>query len=139
MLQPCSAMQPCPRCRYLRSLSWTKINQHLLPGPTLGASLVGVLLRFREHPIAVSGDIKEIFHQIHFLPEDRLLLRFLLRGLKVDEPPRVFSGRSCPSAQPVAPVVLRMRSSAMWLNTASLKTPCGSLSNIAFMSITANS
>ncbi|XP_029972685.1 uncharacterized protein LOC115406662 isoform X2 [Salarias fasciatus] len=28
------------------------LNQYLLPGPTLGSSLVGVLLRFRERPIA---------------------------------------------------------------------------------------
>ena len=29
------------------------LNEHLLPGPTLGSSLLGVLLRFREYPIAV--------------------------------------------------------------------------------------
>lgn len=72
------------------------LNQYLLPGPTLGASLVGVLLRFREHPIAVRGDIKGMFHQIHLLPEDRPLLRFLWHDLKVDEPPRVFEWQVLP-------------------------------------------
>ncbi|KAL7855838.1 hypothetical protein AOLI_G00194420 [Acnodon oligacanthus] len=50
------------------------LNQYLLPGPTLGASLLGVLVRFRKYHVAVSGDIKGMFHQIHLLPEDRPLL-----------------------------------------------------------------
>ena len=32
------------------------LNKSLLPGPTLGASLLGVLLRFREHAVVISGD-----------------------------------------------------------------------------------
>lgn len=28
------------------------LNQYLLPGPTLGASLLGVLVRFREQPVS---------------------------------------------------------------------------------------
>ncbi|KAI2646144.1 ORF V: Enzymatic polyprotein [Labeo rohita] len=64
------------------------LNRYLLPGPTLGASLLGVLLRFREHPVAVSGDIKAMFHQVLLLPEDRPLLRFLWRDLHMDEAPQ---------------------------------------------------
>ncbi|KAK3544494.1 hypothetical protein QTP86_013150 [Hemibagrus guttatus] len=65
------------------------LNQYLLPGPTLSASLLGVLIRFREHPVAVSGDIKAMFHQVRLLPEDRPLLRFLWRDLKMDEVPKI--------------------------------------------------
>lgn len=53
------------------------LNDHLLPGPALGASLLGVLLRFREHPIAISRNVKGMFHQIRLLDEDKPFLRFL--------------------------------------------------------------
>ncbi|KAI3370007.1 hypothetical protein L3Q82_024436, partial [Scortum barcoo] len=62
------------------------LNELLLSGPNLGASLLGVLLRFREHSIAVSSDIKGMFHQVRLLPEDRSLLRFLWRDLQKDQP-----------------------------------------------------
>ncbi len=66
------------------------LNQYLLPGPTLGASLLGVLLRFWEHPVAVSGDIKAMFHQVRLLPEDCPLLCFLWRDLQMDEALQIF-------------------------------------------------
>lgn len=56
------------------------LNGYLHPGPSLGASLLGVLLRFREHAIVISGNIKGMFHQVH-LPEDRSLLSFVWRDL----------------------------------------------------------
>lgn len=53
------------------------LNSQLLPGLTLGPSLLGVLLRFRQRPVAVSGDIKSMFHQVRLLPRG-MLLRFNL-------------------------------------------------------------
>ncbi len=53
------------------------LNELLLPGPALGPSLLAVLLRFREHSVAVSSDIKGMFHQVRLLPEDKPLLRFV--------------------------------------------------------------
>jgi len=47
------------------------LNQYL-PGPTIGAPLLGVLVRFHEHSIADSGDIKGMFNQVHLIPEDDL-------------------------------------------------------------------
>lgn len=79
------------------------LNQYLLPGPTLGASLLSVLLRFREHPVAVSGDIRAMFHQVRLLPEDRPLLRFLWRDLKMDEPPKVFEWQVLPLGTTCSP------------------------------------
>lgn len=55
----------------------TALNDHLLQGPDLLNSLVGVLCRFREGPIAVMGDIERMFHQFRVNKEDRDYLRFL--------------------------------------------------------------
>ncbi|XP_053710099.1 uncharacterized protein LOC128752671 [Synchiropus splendidus] len=79
------------------------LNQYLLPGPTLGASLLGVLLRFREYPVAVSGDIKGMFHQVRLLPEDRPLLRFLWRDLNGDEAPKVYEWQVLPFGTTCSP------------------------------------
>ncbi|KAM9825435.1 uncharacterized protein ACBT44_006125 isoform 1-T1 [Syngnathus typhle] len=79
------------------------LNQFLLPGPTLGASLLAVLLRFREGPIAVSGDIKGMFHQVRLLPEDRPLLRFLWRDLEVEQPPKIFEWQVLPFGTTCSP------------------------------------
>lgn len=79
------------------------LNEHLLPGPTLGASLLGVLLRFREHAVAVSGDIKGMFHQVRLLPEDRPLLRFVWRDLHPDEPVSVFEWQVLPFGTTCSP------------------------------------
>ena len=55
----------------------TCLNDHLLPGPDITNSLIGVLLRFRRESFAIQGDIQSMFHQVQVPPEDRDLLRFL--------------------------------------------------------------
>lgn len=79
------------------------LNELLLPGPNLGASLLGVLLRFREHSIAVSSDIKGMFHQVRLLPEDRPLLRFLWRDLQRDSQPSVYEWQVLPFGTTCSP------------------------------------
>ncbi|XP_052449737.1 uncharacterized protein LOC128011416 [Carassius gibelio] len=79
------------------------LNDTLLPGPTLGASLLGVLLRFREHAVAVSGDIRGMFHQVRLLPEDQPLLRFIWRDMKRDNPPEVFQWQVLPFGTACSP------------------------------------
>lgn len=79
------------------------LNNHLLPGPTLGASLLGVLLRFREHAVAVSGDIRGMFHQVRLLPEDRALLRFVWRDISQEEPPTVYEWQVLPFGTTCSP------------------------------------
>lgn len=79
------------------------LNEHLLPGPTLGASLLGVLLRFREHAVAVSGDIKSMFHQVRLLPEDRTLLRFVWCDLHPDKPVTVYEWQVLPFGTTCSP------------------------------------
>ncbi len=72
------------------------LNSQLLPGPILGPSLLGVLLRFRQHRTAISGDIKSMFHQVRLLPQDKPLLRFLWRDLDCKAPPTVYEWQVLP-------------------------------------------
>lgn len=55
----------------------TSLNNKLLQGPNLTSSLLGVLTRFRQEPVAFMGDIQAMFHQVKVAEEDRNFLRFL--------------------------------------------------------------
>lgn len=55
----------------------TSLNNHLLQGPNLTSSLLGVLTRFRQEPIAFMGDIEAMFYQVRVADEDKDCLRFL--------------------------------------------------------------
>ncbi|CAB3996126.1 Hypothetical predicted protein, partial [Paramuricea clavata] len=46
------------------------LNQHLLTGPDLANSLVGVIIRFRQESIAVVADIESMFYQVLVEPKD---------------------------------------------------------------------
>lgn len=79
------------------------LNELLVSGPNLGASLLGVLLRFREHSIAISSDIRGMFHQVRLLPEDRPLLRYLLCDLQRDSQPSVYEWQVLPFGTTCSP------------------------------------
>ncbi|XP_052778086.1 uncharacterized protein LOC128215439 [Mya arenaria] len=53
------------------------MNDNLLQGPDLINSIVGVLIRFREEPVAKVADIEAMFHQVRVCEKDRDALRFL--------------------------------------------------------------
>ena len=53
------------------------LNRHLLQGLDLTNSLVGVLCRFRQDPVAFACDIEGMFHQVRMNEEHRDFLRFL--------------------------------------------------------------
>ena len=55
----------------------TSLNQHLLKGPNILNSLIGILLRFREDQYAIIGDIEAMHHQVKVLKDDTDSLRFL--------------------------------------------------------------
>ena len=55
----------------------TSLNEQLLQGPDLTNSLVGVLTRFRQEPVAFMGDIEAMFYQVLVPAEQRDFLRFL--------------------------------------------------------------
>ena len=55
----------------------TSLNDQLLQGPDLTNNLTGVLLRFRQAPVALMSDIEQMFHQVLVAPDDCHALRFL--------------------------------------------------------------
>ena len=55
------------------------LNKSLLTGPVLLQNLIYVLLRFRQHPFAVSVDIEGMFLQAGVIPCDQPSLRLLWR------------------------------------------------------------
>lgn len=55
----------------------TNLNDYLLQGPDLMNMLTGILVRFRQHPVALMCDVEKMFHQFHVEEADRNYLRFL--------------------------------------------------------------
>ena len=69
----------------------TSLNEHLLTGPDLTNTLVGVLCRFRKGQVAIMCDVERMFHQFHVAPTDQDYLRFLWwEGGNMEAPPSVF-------------------------------------------------
>ena len=64
-------------CNAASKFRGTSLNDMLLAGPDLLASLMGILARFRENRYALSADIEEMFLQVEVRPENRKFLRFL--------------------------------------------------------------
>ena len=55
----------------------TSLNKVVMQGPDFTNNLVGVLLRFRLHPVAVMADVEAMFHQVAVTEQHRDVLRFL--------------------------------------------------------------
>ncbi|XP_036319310.1 uncharacterized protein LOC118733830 [Rhagoletis pomonella] len=68
----------------------TSLNSNLLKGPQDYRPLPAILFHFREGPVAVCGDVMEMFHQVVVQPNDRCAQRFLWRGGDDTKPPDVF-------------------------------------------------
>ena len=79
------------------------LNTESLPGPKLQSGIVDILVEFRKDPVALVGDISQIYHQLVLQPENRPLHRFLRRNLDRSKEPEVyefirfvFGGCYCP-------------------------------------------
>ena len=59
------------------SFQGTSLNDNLIQGPNLTNTLLGVLMRFRQEPVAFMADVEGMFHQVQVAPSDRDYLRFL--------------------------------------------------------------
>ena len=80
------------------------LNNQLLQGPDLTNNLLGILLRFRQYPIALVADIEGMFNQVKVPPEDSDALRFLWwEDSDLDRPPEfqmtshIFAATDSPS------------------------------------------
>ncbi|XP_041947173.1 uncharacterized protein LOC121708505, partial [Alosa sapidissima] len=59
------------------SFQGTSLNSELIQGPNLTSNLIGVLLRFRQEPIALMADVESMFHQVRVMENHVDFLRFL--------------------------------------------------------------
>ena len=79
------------------------LNTESLPGPKLQSDITDILVKFRKEPVALVGDISQMYHQLVLLPDDRPLHRFLWRNLDQSKEAEVyefirfvFGGCYCP-------------------------------------------
>ena len=63
------------------------LNDEIYQGPKLQRDLFNILIRFREHPVALICDIAEIYLRIEVAPQDRKYQRFLWRSMDEDKIP----------------------------------------------------
>ena len=72
------------------SCKGTSLNNTMLTGPKLQRDVLEVLLRFRQKPVALVADIKEMFSQVVLAEKDRRYHRFLWRDLDLTKPVDVY-------------------------------------------------
>ena len=66
------------------------LNDYWHKGPDLLNGLFGVILRFRENPVAISADISKMYHMIAIPTFDQHVHRFLWRNLEVGKEPDTY-------------------------------------------------
>lgn len=66
------------------------LNEYWAKGPDLLNSLLGVLIRFREHEVALIGDIKKMYHSVKTTPVEQHTHRFLWRDMNNRKEPDTY-------------------------------------------------
>ena len=67
------------------------LNSFLAKGPdSFKTNLLGMLLRFREGPVVMIGDIRKMYNSVYLAELEQHTHRFLWRDLKVDSPPETW-------------------------------------------------
>ena len=66
------------------------LNDYWLKGPDLLNNLFGVILRFREKEVVISGDISKMYHRLLIPEVNQHVHRFLWRDMEVNREPDVY-------------------------------------------------
>ena len=66
------------------------LNDYWMKGPDLLNSLFGVILRFTENAVAISGDISKVYHKILIPERDQHVHLFLWRKWETKRDPDVY-------------------------------------------------
>ena len=67
------------------------LNDYWYKGPDLLNSLFGVILRFRENPVAIVGDISKMYHMVSIPLIDQHVHRFVWRNCETDREPDIYA------------------------------------------------
>lgn len=68
----------------------TVLNEFWAKGPDLINNLLGVLLRFREGFVAITGDIRKMYHAVKISGVDQHTHRFLWRDMDMNSAPSIY-------------------------------------------------
>ncbi|XP_058128492.1 uncharacterized protein LOC131292773 [Anopheles ziemanni] len=63
-----------------KSSTGVSLNDTLMIGPTIQQDATSILMRFRTHQIALTGDVAKMYRQVWVHPSDRALQRILWRA-----------------------------------------------------------
>ena len=79
---PCCVSSNRPgkiRVKFNCSAEWhgISVNKSLISGPDLTNQIIGVLIKFRQEPLAVMADTEAMFYQVFVAEKHRSLLSFL--------------------------------------------------------------
>ena len=66
------------------------LNDYWAKGPDLLNNLLGILIRFREHAVAITGDISKMYHSVHISLLDQHTHRFLWRNMDNTRDPDMY-------------------------------------------------
>ena len=63
------------------------LNDYFAKGPDMLCDLFGILLRFRQNPVAIVGDISKMYNSVLISEVDKMTHRFLWRYMNIDKEP----------------------------------------------------
>lgn len=96
------------------------LNDFLIAGRTLLNSLIGVLMRFRQHAVGIKGDIRNMFLRMKLREEDRYAQKFLLRGRDRKNPPEEYEMTSLlfgSKSSPTSAIYVKNKNAEAFKNT----------------------